>query len=77
MIIWIDLFVVGRTYISMGQLDQNKNELERFTSYITENGYNELPVIGIEPSCLLTFNDEFKSFSKLNDRDKIKIVFYC
>src|SRR6056300_851473 len=65
----------GRTYISMGQLDKAKNELERFTSYITENGYNELPVIGIEPSCLLTFNDEFKSFSKLNGRDKIKNSF--
>ena len=65
----------GRTYISMGQLDKAKIELERFTSYITENGYNELPVIGIEPSCLLTFNDEFKSFSKLNGRDKIKNSF--
>ena len=65
----------GRTYISMGQLDKAKNELERFTSYINENGYNELPVIGIEPSCLLTFNDEFKSFSKLNGRDKIKNSF--
>jgi len=65
----------GRTYISMGQLDKAKSELERFTSYITKNGYNELPVIGIEPSCLLTFNDEFKSFSKLNGRDKINNSF--
>ena len=65
----------GRTYISLGQLDKAQKELERFTKYIIDNGYNELPVVGIEPSCLLTFNDEFKSFSKLENRDKIKNQF--
>ena len=65
----------GRTYISLGQLDRAKEELERFTKYINDNGYNELPVVGIEPSCLLTFNDEFKSFSKLKNRNKIKNQF--
>ncbi len=66
----------GRTYISLGQLDKAKKELERFTKYISDNGYNELPVVGIEPSCLLTFSDEFKSFSKLKDRNKIKNEFF-
>ncbi|MAD13661.1 MAG: lactate dehydrogenase [Pelagibacteraceae bacterium] len=66
----------GRTYISLGQLDKAKKELERFTKYVTDNGYNELPVVGIEPSCLLTFNDEFKSFSKLQNRSKIKNEFF-
>ena len=65
----------GRTYISLGQLDRAKEELERFTKYIIDNGYNELPVVGIEPSCLLTFDDEFKSFSKLENRNKIKNQF--
>ena len=65
----------GRTYISLGQLDKAQKELERFTKYIIDNGYEELPVVGIEPSCLLTFNDEFKSFSKLENRNKIKNQF--
>ena len=66
----------GRTYISLGQLDKAKTELERFSKYMIKNNYNELPVIGIEPSCLLTFNDEFKSLSKLEGREKIKNQFY-
>ena len=66
----------GRTFISLGQLDKAKTELERFSKYMIKNNYNELPVIGIEPSCLLTFNDEFKSLSKLEGREKIKNQFY-
>ncbi len=66
----------GRTYISFGQLDKAKVELQRFTDYVTENGYGELPVIGIEPSCLLTFNDEFKSLKNLKNREQIKNNFY-
>ena len=66
----------GRTYISLGQLDKAQKELERFTKYIIDNGYNELPVVGIEPSCLLTFNDEYKSFSKLKTEIKSKINSY-
>ena len=66
----------GRTYISLGQLDKAKQELERFTQYVYDHSYFDLPVVGIEPSCLLTFNDEFKSLSNLKGRDKIKNTFF-
>ena len=66
----------GRTYISLGQLDKAKTELSRFVKYVNENAYNNIPVVGIEPSCLLTFNDEFKSFSKIEGREKIKNEFF-
>ena len=66
----------GRTYISFGQLDKAKAELERFTDYVIENGCGELPVVGIEPSCLLTFNDEFKSFKNIKNREQVKNNFY-
>ena len=35
-----------------------------------------MPVVGIEPSCLLTFNDEFKSLKGIENRDKLKNKFY-
>ena len=44
----------GRTYISFGQMDKAKYEMNRFTNYLVNNGYAEMPVVGIEPSCLLT-----------------------
>jgi len=53
----------GRTYISKGFLKQAKKlamahipELKRFAD-------QGLPVIGLEPSAILTFRDEFKRFS--------------
>ncbi len=66
----------GRTHISYGQLDKAKEEMERVTNYIINNNLSEIPIVGIEPSCLLTFNDEFKSFKYLKDREKIKNEFY-
>ena len=66
----------GRTYISYGQLDKAASELNRFNDYILENNYYDLPVVGIEPSCLLTFNDEYLSLKNINNREKIKNNFY-
>ena len=66
----------GRTYISYGQLDKAASELNRFNDYILENNYYDLPVVGIEPSCLLTFNDEYLSLKNVNNREKIKNKFY-
>jgi Fe-S oxidoreductase len=66
----------GRTYISYGQMDKAKFEMNRVTNYLYENGYAEMPVVGIEPSCLLTFNDEYKSIKGIEHRDKLKNKFY-
>src|SRR5210317_1760478 len=66
----------GRTYISFGQMDKAKYEMNRFTNYIVNNGYAHMPVVGIEPSCLLTFNDEFKSLKGIDNRDQLQNKFY-
>ena len=66
----------GRTYISYGQLDKAASELNRFNDYILKNNYYDLPVVGIEPSCLLTFNDEYLSLKNINNREQIKNKFY-
>ncbi len=36
----------------------------------------QMPVVGIEPSCLLTFNDEFKSLKGIDNRDQLQNKFY-
>ena len=66
----------GRTYISYGQLDKASEELNRFNDYVIQNNYTDLPVVGIEPSCLLTFNDEYQTLKNVNNREQIKNKFY-
>ena len=66
----------GRTYISYGQLDKASEELNRFNDYVIQNNYIDLPVVGIEPSCLLTFNDEYQTLKNVKDREQIKNKFY-
>ena len=66
----------GRTYISYGQLDKASEELNRFNDYVIQNNYIDLPVVGIEPSCLLTFNDEYQTLNNINNREQIKNKFY-
>ncbi len=66
----------GRTYISYGQLDKASEELNRFNDYVIQNKYVDLPVVGIEPSCLLTFNDEYQTLKNVNNREQIKNKFY-
>jgi len=49
----------GRTYLAAGMLDQARAEarrvLEAFLPYVER----EIPVVGLEPSCLFTFRDEY------------------
>lgn len=66
----------GRTYISYGQLDKASEELNRFNNYIIDNNYFNLPVVGIEPSCLLTFSDEYQKLKNVKNKDKLKNKFY-
>ncbi len=66
----------GRTYISYGQLDKASEELNRFNDYVIQNNYVDLPVVGIEPSCLLTFNDEYQTLKNVNNKEQIKNKFY-
>jgi Fe-S oxidoreductase len=66
----------GRTYISYGQLDKASEELNRFNKYIIDNNYFDLPVVGIEPSCLLTFSDEYQKLKDVKNKEQIKNKFY-
>jgi FAD/FMN-containing dehydrogenase/Fe-S oxidoreductase len=61
----------GRTYLAAGMVDEARAEARRTLEALSGS---DLPVVGLEPSCLLTLRDEFKSLlpgeaaDRLSDR---------
>jgi len=49
----------GRTYLAAGMVDEAKVEARRFIESMQPAIKAGLPIIGLEPSCLLTLRDEF------------------
>ncbi len=49
----------GRTYLSAGMVDQAKQEARRVVEALQPFVSQGIPVVGLEPSCLLTLRDEF------------------
>ena len=55
----------GRTFLSVGMIEEARKEAKRLIEAIRPALQLHLPIIGLEPSCLLTLRDEFKVlFSK-------------
>ncbi|MGC2775009.1 MAG: FAD-linked oxidase C-terminal domain-containing protein [Bradyrhizobium sp.] len=51
----------GRTFLSAGLVDEAKSELERLVETYAPFAARGVPIIGLEPSCLLTLRDELLS----------------
>jgi Fe-S oxidoreductase len=49
----------GRTYLGAGLLDEARAEAERTIAALAPYAERGVPVVGLEPSCLLTLRDEF------------------
>ena len=49
----------GRTYLSAGQLDHARAEAKRTIDALAPYAERGVPIVGLEPSCLLTLRDEF------------------
>jgi Fe-S oxidoreductase len=54
----------GRTFLSVGQVDQARFEMERTLAALAPYVVRGVPVIGLEPSCLFTFRDELPALLK-------------
>lgn len=50
----------GRTFLAAGLVDQAKKEAARFVETVMPWVRRGIPVVGLEPSCLLTLRDEFQ-----------------
>ena len=54
----------GRTFLAIGQIDEARREMERTIAALSPYVARGMPVIGLEPSCLLGFRDEMPSLIK-------------
>jgi FAD/FMN-containing dehydrogenase/Fe-S oxidoreductase len=57
----------GRTYLSAGLVHQARQEARRTLEALSPFLEKGARVVGLEPSCLLTFRDEFKSLLPASD----------
>lgn len=58
----VELFYAesGRTYLSKGFLKQAKRLAEKNSKQLTPYLNSEIPIVGLEPSAILSFRDEYK-----------------
>ncbi len=54
----------GRTFLSVGKVDQARAEAERTLAALAPYVERNVPVIGLEPSCLFGFRDEIPALVK-------------
>jgi Fe-S oxidoreductase len=50
----------GRTYLATGQVDRARREAERLLEALSPFAARDVPVVGLEPSCLFTMRDEMQ-----------------
>ena len=54
----------GRTFLSIGRVDEARREAERTLAALAPFVARGVPVIGLEPSCILSFRDEVPAMIK-------------
>ena len=58
----------GRTYISKGLLHDAREAADAVVETLSEYVSQGIPVVGLEPSCILSFRDEYPSLSMHSQR---------
>jgi len=61
----------GRTFLASGLVDEAKKEARRTLDALMPLIEKGVPVVGLEPSCLLTLRDEFKAMLPGDETDKL------
>jgi Fe-S oxidoreductase len=61
----------GRTFFSAGLVEQARSELDRLVATYAPFAARGVPIVGLEPSCLLTLRDELLSLRSDNDARSI------
>ena len=49
----------GRTYLAAGMVDQAKHEAQRMVAALAPMALRGIPIVGLEPACLLSLRDEY------------------
>lgn len=61
----------GRTFLSAGLVDQARVELDRLVATYAPFAMRGVPIVGLEPSCLLTLRDELLSLRSDDDARRV------
>ena len=61
----------GRTFLSAGLVEQARNELDRLVATYAPFAARGVPIVGLEPSCLLTLRDELLSLRSDNEAKSV------
>ena len=66
----------GRTYLSAGLVEEAKAEARRSLDALMPFVRRGVPVVGLEPSCLLTLRDEFLSYGYGEEAEQLSRAAY-
>lgn len=61
----------GRTYLASGMIDKARDEAQRMINALHPWAQKGVPIVGLEPSCLLTLRDEYKVLVPGQATDKV------
>jgi FAD/FMN-containing dehydrogenase/Fe-S oxidoreductase len=61
----------GRTFLSIGKVDEARAEAERTLAALTPYVERGVPIIGLEPSCLFSFRDEIPALVKSDAAQRV------
>jgi Fe-S oxidoreductase len=61
----------GRTFLAAGLVDEAKREARRMLDAFKPFVEREVPIVGLEPSCLLSLRDEFLQYGYGEDARKL------
>lgn len=61
----------GRTYLSTGMMDKARQEAQRMVDALLPWAKKDIPIVGLEPSCLLTLRDEYTALIPGENTDKV------
>ncbi|MDH3267027.1 MAG: 4Fe-4S dicluster domain-containing protein, partial [Gammaproteobacteria bacterium] len=61
----------GRTYLATGMIDEARNEARRLLKVVMPYVKKGVPIVGLEPSCILGLRDEYRSMLPGPDTDAL------
>jgi len=61
----------GRTFLAIGQVEEARREAERTLVALAPFASAGIPIIGLEPSCLLSFRDEIPAMLKSDTAQRV------
>ncbi len=61
----------GRTFLSVGKVDEARREAERVIAAVAPHVARGVPLVGLEPSCILGFRDEVPAMVKSEGAEQL------